>query len=147
MAKRQRRARESADWRPELGLPVTARRCLLAELHRKDAVDGEFCFASRRRLHPAAVHMCTVAGVLSVPRFSGSALTWVIIGSVHACTQPRFIHLVAVSEVELCVVTGSVDSGQLLVRCIAIMGVREQGLSRVEAKGQCQNARGQAAQN
>jgi hypothetical protein len=50
-----------------------------------------------------------VAGVLIVPRFPGSALTGVILGSALACTEPRFIDRVAVSEVELCVVTGSVD--------------------------------------
>jgi hypothetical protein len=109
MAERQRRARESADRRPEMGLAVTARGCLLAELHRLAAVDGELCFELRRGLHPTAVHVCTVAGVLTVPRFPGSALTGVILGSALACTEPRFIDRVAVSEVELCVVTGSVD--------------------------------------
>jgi hypothetical protein len=147
MAERQRRARESADRRPELGLAVTARGCLLAELHRLAAVDGELCFALQRGLHPAAVHVRTVTGVLIVPRFSGSALTGVILGSVLVCTERRFLNLVAVSEVKRSVLTGSVDSGQLLVRCIAIVGVRKQRLGGVEAEAQSEHARGEAAQD
>lgn len=147
MAERQRRARESADRRPELGLAVTARGCLLAELHRLAAVDGELCFALRRGVHPAAVHVCTVTGVLIVPRFSGSALTGVILGSVFACTELRFIDRVAVSEVELCVLTGSVDSGQLFVSRIAIVSVRKERFGGVQAEAQSEQARGEAAQD
>ena len=126
---------------------MTARGCLLAELHRLAAVDGELCFALRRGLHPAAVHVRTVTGVLIVPRFSGSALTGVILGSVFACTELRFIHRVAVSEVELGVLSGSVDSGQLFVRCIAIVGVRKERFGGVQAEAQSEQARGEAAQD
>lgn len=43
--------------------------------------------------------------------------------------------------------TGSVDSGQLLVRCIAIVGVRKQRLGGVEAEAHSEHARGEAAQD
>lgn len=126
---------------------MTARGCLLAELHRLAAAESELCFARRRRLHPAAVYVCAVAGVLIVPRFSGRALTGVILGSVLVYTELRFLNLVAVSEVKRSVLTGSVDSGQLLVRCIAIVGVRKQRFGGVEAEAQSEHARGEAAQD
>lgn len=126
---------------------MTARGCLLVELYPLATLDGAFCLARRWGLHPPAVHVRTVAGVLMVARISGRALTRVSVGRLALCNSPRVNGFIAVTEVERCVLAGSVYDGQLFVGRIAVVGVRKHRLSRVEAEAQSEHARGDAAQD
>jgi hypothetical protein len=147
MADRQRRARELADWRTQLWLVAPICGCLLADRNRLPALHVNFCFARRRRLQPPAVHVRAVASVLLVARISRRALARVIVGSGRLGDTARDAGSVAVGDVERCVLTGSIRPSQLLVRCVTVVRVREQGFGRVQAKAQCENARGEAAQD